>query len=193
MAKLHLKRATTSKLARIFIQDSSSTTGAGLTGLVFNSASLTAYYIKEGSSSATAITLATMTVGTWASGGFKEVDATNMPGVYEIGIPDAALSTGNSTIVMLKGATNMVPVLLEFELDAVDYQDAVRFGLSALPNASASASGGLLTFGSSSGQLNPSSGNLSTATTVASGTAQTGASTTLTLSWQLLNHRPLQR
>lgn len=132
MAKLAIKRASTSKLARIFIQDSSQTDGRGLTGLVFNTASLVAYYIKEGQATATAITLATMTVGTWASGGFKEVDATNMPGVYEIGIPDAALSTGNSTLIMLKGAANMVPTLLEIELDAFDPQDAAGLGLSRI-------------------------------------------------------------
>lgn len=152
MAKLAVKRASTSKLVRVFIQDSSQTDGRGLTGLLFNSASLVAYYSKEGQSGATAITLATMTVGTWASGGFKEVDATNMPGLYELGLPDAALSTGNSVVIMLKGATNMVPVVLEIELDAYDPQDAVRLGLTALPNVAAGANGGLPT-GDASGRV----------------------------------------
>jgi hypothetical protein len=84
---------------------------------VYNTYSLTAYYLREGAASATAITLATMTVGTWATGGFKEVDATNMPGIYELGLPDAALATGaNSVVVMLKGAANMAPVTLEIQL-----------------------------------------------------------------------------
>jgi len=125
--KLKLKEGTTSKLARIFVQDSSSTTGAGLTGLVFNSASLTAYWIAEGDATATAITLATMTAGTWASGGFDEVDATNLPGVYEIGLPNVCVdaTSEGSVVVMLKGATNMAPVLLEIELDAIDYRAGV--------------------------------------------------------------------
>jgi hypothetical protein len=152
MAKLAVKRASTSKLVRVFIQDSSQTDGRGLTGLLFNSASLVAYYSKEGQSGATAITLVTMTVGTWVSGGFKEVDSANMPGLYELGLPDAALSTGNSVIVMLKGAANMVPVVLEIELDAYDPQDAVRLGLTALPNAAAGANGGLPT-GDASGRV----------------------------------------
>jgi hypothetical protein len=124
--KLKIKEGTTSKLVHIFIQDATSTTGAGLTGLVYNSAGLTAYYLPEGDASATSITLATMTVGTWATGGFKEVDATNMPGVYEIGLPDAVIdnTSEGSVLVMLKGATNMVPVLLEIELDKVDYRNA---------------------------------------------------------------------
>jgi hypothetical protein len=117
MPKLSLAKDTTSKLLRVFVPNSSVTTGAGLTGLVFNSAGLTAYYLREGAASPVSITLATMTVGTWASGGFKEVDAANMPGVYELGIPNAALATGaNSVVGMLKGATNMSPVAFEIEL-----------------------------------------------------------------------------
>jgi hypothetical protein len=46
--KLQTLKGKTSKLVEIFIQDSSSTTGAGLTGLVFNTASFTAYYYRSG-------------------------------------------------------------------------------------------------------------------------------------------------
>lgn len=137
MAKLSLLKGTTSKLIDIFIQDSSSTTGAGLTGLVYNSSGLVAYYYREGAGSATAITLATQTLGTWATGGFIVVDGTNMPGVYQLSIPNAALASGaNSVVVLLKGATNMAPVVLEIELTGTDNQDAVRGGMSALPNGS---------------------------------------------------------
>ena len=134
MAKILLKKGTGSKLLDIFIQDSSSTTGAGLTGLVYNSAGLTAYYYREGTASAVAITLATMTLGTWATGGFVVIDGTNMPGCYQIGIPDAALLTGaNSILVILKGATNMAPLVLEIQLTDVDVYDAVRGGMTSLP------------------------------------------------------------
>jgi len=129
--KLIIKKATTSKIIQVFIQDSSLTTGAGLTGLVYNSASLTAYYIKVGDASATVISLADATVGTWTSSGFKEVDATNMPGVYEMGIPDACLTTVAQVVIMLKGATNMAPVVLEIQLDdniAKDVYDIVNSG-----------------------------------------------------------------
>ena len=125
--KLKLKEGTTNKLVRVFIQDSSSTTGAGLTGLVFNTSGLTGYYLPEGDASATSITLATATAGTYTSGGFKEVDATNMPGVYEVGLPDAVVdaTSEGSVLVMLKGAANMVPTLMEIELDAIDYRTGV--------------------------------------------------------------------
>ncbi len=146
MAKLSILKGTTSKLLDIFIQDSSSTTGSGLTGLAWNTGSLVAYYYREGAATATAITLATMTLGTWATGGFIVIDGTNMPGCYQLGIPDAALATGaKSVVVMLKGAANMAPVLLEIELTAVDNQDGVHFGITALPNVAAAGNGGLPT------------------------------------------------
>lgn len=123
--KLSLVKGTTSKLVQIFVLDSSSTVGAGLTGLVYNSASLTAYYYREGAGSAVAISLVTMTLGTWTSGGFVVVDGTNMPGVYQLALPDAALASGaKSVVVMLKGAANMAPVLLEIELTVIDNQVA---------------------------------------------------------------------
>lgn len=43
---------------------------------------------------------------------------------------------------------------------AYDAYDGVRMGVTALPNAAAEASGGLITRGTSTGQLNVSSGNL---------------------------------
>lgn len=130
--KLKIKAGTTSKRIKVFIQDSSSATGAGLTGLLHNSASLVACYIKDGDSTATAITLVTATVGTYTSGGFKEIDATNLPGMYEIGIPNAAISSGNACHILLKGATNMVPCPIEIELDAVDYQTNAFGALTTL-------------------------------------------------------------
>lgn len=137
MAKLSVVKGTTSLSAYIFISDSSVTTGAGKTGLAFNTASLVAYYVRP-RAAPVAITLATLAAVTTAytSGGFIEIDATNMPGIYRVDIPDAALATGvNAVVVMLKGAANMVPVALEIELTGVDNQNATTFGLSNLDAA----------------------------------------------------------
>lgn len=122
--KLILKKNSTSKILRIFITDSSKTDGSGLTGLVHNTASLTAYYIREGAASTTAITLVTATVGTFTSSGFKEVDATNMPGVYELHPPNACIASGaDSVLIFLKGASNMAALPLEIQLDDNDAKD----------------------------------------------------------------------
>lgn len=148
-------KGATSQSVFVFVRDSSSTVGAGLTGLAYNTANLVASYARPGAAR-TAITLATQTVtGAWASGGFVEVDATNMPGVYRLDVPDAVFATGvNSAVVHLKGATNMEPCVMEFQLLAANLQDSVRAGLTALPNAAAEAAGGLFTRGTGAGQVN---------------------------------------
>lgn len=140
-----IKRAgATSQILQIFIADSSSSTGAGLTGLVFNSASLTAYFHRDTDTTATAIALVTMTVGTFTSSGFKEIDATNMPGWYQFCPPNTALASGAAAVAFhLKGASNMAPLPIEMQLVAFDPDDTVRLGLTALPNAAAAANGGL--------------------------------------------------
>lgn len=163
--KLKLKGGTTSRLMRIFVSDSSSTTGAGLAGLTSGSSGLTWYWCRSGDSSTTAVTIAAGTLGTWSSGGFVAVDGTNMPGVYEVGIPNAAIAAGSPAVhMMLKGATNMTPVLVEIEIDAIDYQDSVRAGLTGLANATPGAAGGLLIAGTNAPVTITGSGNALTLT-----------------------------
>jgi hypothetical protein len=122
VAKLFVQaQATSNRSEYVFVQDSASTTGGGKTGIAFNAAGLTAYYVRP-SGSATAITLATQTVtGAWSSGGWAEVDATNLPGIYRFDIPNAVFATGvDHAVVMLKGASGMAPVSLEYQLTGFD-------------------------------------------------------------------------
>lgn len=133
--KLKIARGTPSKLVRLFIQDSTSVTGAGLAGLTNASAGLAAYYIREGDTAATAIALVSGSVGVHSSGGFCAVDPTHLAGVYELGLPNTALAAGQSVLVSLAGAANMVPTLLEIELDSVNYQDGAALGLGRLDAA----------------------------------------------------------
>jgi hypothetical protein len=151
--KLSLKKGTTSKLIQVFIQDSAVTTGAGKTGLSATSASITAYYYREGNSVTTAIPMTNSSLGIFASGGISTVDATNMPGLYQFGIPNTALATGASSVVlMIQGASGAAPILAEIQLVDYNPEDSVRMGLTALPNVVAGASGGV-PLGDSSGQV----------------------------------------
>jgi hypothetical protein len=118
----------TSQTIDIFLADSSSTTGGGLTGLVFNTASLTACYRKGATGTATAITLATQTVGgAWSSGGFVQIDSTNMPGVYRIDLPNAMVDTAGFVTLYLRGAANLVPTALRIDCRALPV-DVKQFG-----------------------------------------------------------------
>jgi hypothetical protein len=135
-------KGAVNKTVLVYVTDASD--GLGLTGLVHNTSGLTASYARPGAAR-TAISLVTQTVtGSHTDGGFVEVDATNMPGVYRIDVPDAAFASGvDEVYIYLHGATNMVPVAQRVQLSAVDIQNSVRAGLTALPNAAADAAGGL--------------------------------------------------
>jgi hypothetical protein len=129
---LQIYAGLTSQTVRFFVQDTSSTSGAGLTGLTSATSGLTAYYSKGGTGSATAITLASQTAtGAWTSGGFCAVDGTNMPGVYRLDIPNAALDSEVETIVMLRGAASMAPVCLRVT-GRVFASDGVKWGGAAV-------------------------------------------------------------
>lgn len=117
--KLIRKAGQTSQILQIFVRDRTSTIGAGLTGLAFNTASLTAYYHRDTDTTATAISLVTMTVGTFTSSGFKEIDSTNMPGWYQFCPPNAAIAAGAGSVSFhLKGGGNMADLPIEMDLDA---------------------------------------------------------------------------
>lgn len=110
---------TTNHTIEIFVPDSSKTDGAGLTGLVFNSAGLVASYNRTRGARVAIplVTLATPVVA-HADGGFIEIDATNMPGIYRLDLPDACFVAGVPQVtVHLKGAANMAPISSGIEIN----------------------------------------------------------------------------
>ncbi len=134
MAKQAIHKGTTSKMVALMIRDLTQNNGSGLTGLTSGSGGLSAYYWRDGDATATAISLTAGTIGTWGAGGqFVEVDAVNLPGIYQLSLPDAVLASGhNWSIVMLKGATNMVVDPLEIQLTDVDLNNGTSFGMTNL-------------------------------------------------------------
>lgn len=129
MAKNTVPRGETSVIRHVFIMDSSSTTGAGLTALAYNTASLTGYYLYPGGTAASLTLEDITTLGTYAAPTsaahirFKKVDDTNMPGWYELHFHNDWFSVANgrrAACVQLKGATNMAP--LNLEIDCIGMQ-----------------------------------------------------------------------
>jgi hypothetical protein len=160
--KLQRLAGATSNILQIFIADSSSTTGAGLTGLSSGSSGLTAYYHRDTDTTATVISLTSMTVGTFTSSGFAQIDSTNMPGWYQFCPPNAAFASGAKSVAFhLKGATNMAPLPIEVQLTAYDPDNATTLGLTNLdakvsdvktktdflPSATAGTAGGVFIAG----------------------------------------------
>lgn len=97
-----------------------------MTGLVFNSAGLVCYYARPGEAAAQQALVTQTVTGAHTDGGFVEIDATNMPGVYRLDLKDAIFASGvDSVLIMLKGATNMVDEAIDVQLTAVDLNDNI--------------------------------------------------------------------
>ena len=108
---MNIINGTTSQIIELMFRDS--TTGMGKTGLTYST--VTAYYLLRGAASPVEMDLVDMTLGTWTNKGFKEVDATNMPGVYQIGLIDASL-TGAGAVTLVFESSGVIDVKTEISL-----------------------------------------------------------------------------
>ncbi len=128
---------STSVSLPIFVRDTTSTTGAGLAGVTHASSGLVFEYRRAGQSSWTSVTPVSKTLGTYTSGGI--VADGSLDGAYEIDPPNAAVASGVPFVVIrIRGVANMLPVLIEYEIDAVNYQDSDGFGLSRIDASTSS-------------------------------------------------------
>ena len=163
MSTAPIKRGSTSVMIRVFIQDATKSDGSGLGGLTNASSGLQYSYTGDGQTASALASFSSASVGTYTSGGFVAVDGTNQVGLYEIGLPNAMLAYAapcrNAQIKIL-GAANMVVTVKEFPLVDYDPYDAVHLGLSALPNAAAAGTGGLMINGANTGTMTESYASL---------------------------------
>jgi hypothetical protein len=111
-------------------------------------------YRRQGQSTWTSVTPQSgKTLGSYLSRG---IVADGSPaGNYEVDFPDAAYASeaGVEWVALrVRGVANMLATTLMIELDAADYSDPVRLGLTSLPNV-AQGSAGALPTGNSSGQV----------------------------------------
>lgn len=133
---------------RVKLRSSASASGGGLTGLTSASAGLivatiadneaaTTRYRASSSEIETITTLGTYAAPTSGKCRFKEVDATNHPGIYEIQIADArfSVSSAKSMIISISGATSLIETDALIPLRSVDPYDATAFGVSRIDAA----------------------------------------------------------
>ena len=93
----------------------------GVTGLTATTAGLSATYNRT-RSNRVPITLVNLTYMTdaWVSGGFKEVDAATMPGIYRLDLPDAAVAVGADDVtVVVRGAAGTNGAVMTIKLLSV--------------------------------------------------------------------------
>jgi len=95
-----------------------SSTGVGKTGVAFGS--VTAYYYRQGASTAVnfspSSTLAANNTA-HADGGWREVDSTNMPGVYRFDVTDAFWATGSDWVHLNMRSSGCDEVNITYPLD----------------------------------------------------------------------------
>jgi hypothetical protein len=102
----------------------------GATGLTASTAGLSARYNRTRTASVDIPLVARTIAQAWTSGGFAEVDATNMPGVYRLDVPDAAFAAGASDVtIVVRGASGTNGAVLTVTLSSG--------GLTAAQTASA--------------------------------------------------------
>lgn len=142
-------KGSTSVIVPVFIQDSSSTTGAGLGSLDQTSSIVGGYVRPGGTGVALAVDENVTTEGTYEApsvvGKVRIGTPANMrTGTYELHLHNDLLAAGaDAVLITLGGGTNMADLIIEIQLTDVDVNDGVRAGMTALPNAAADAAGGL--------------------------------------------------
>lgn len=91
----------------------------GATGLTASTAGLSARYNRTRTASVDIPLVARTIAQAWTSGGFAEVDATNMPGVYRLDLPDAALAAGADDVtIVVRGASGTNGAVMTVKLSS---------------------------------------------------------------------------
>jgi hypothetical protein len=126
------KNGQGSVVLRLKILDSTSSTGAGLTGVASTATGMIISTIADVESTATAYgatasvetiaTLGTFAAPTATRCRWREVDSTNHKGIYELQLADArfAVSSAKSLLVSVAGATNMAQADFVVQLQSDD-------------------------------------------------------------------------
>ena len=117
-----------------------STTGLPEEAVEHDSTGIALWYRREGGTKQ-AITPAALAAlnDAHADGGIEHID----DGYYRLDIPDAAFASGASGVLIGGTVTGMIILAAYVPLVAYNPADAVRLGLTSLPNAAADAAGGL--------------------------------------------------
>ena len=118
----------------------------GATGLTASTSGLTASYNRTRTASVSIPLVARTIAQAWTSGGFAEVDATNMPGVYRLDLPDAALASGADDVtIVVRGASGTNGAVMTIKLSSGGLTEAQT--ASAVWGASVAGYSGGSTFG----------------------------------------------
>ena len=101
----------------------------GTTGLTASTSGLSARYNRTRTASVSIPLVARTIAQAWTAGGFAEVDATNMPGVYRLDLPDAALAAGADDVtIVVRGASGTNGAVMTVKLSSGGLTEAQTAG-----------------------------------------------------------------
>jgi hypothetical protein len=126
-----LKKGTTSRTILIEARDGTRSR-TSVTGLSHDTSGASAAFIREGESDVQRISIVPGILGEYEPGGFVEVDPVLMPGIYQLGVPDAAFAPGADSVLLVVSFPGARIDPIEISLVAYDPQDEQRLGMSAL-------------------------------------------------------------
>lgn len=126
-----IKKDTVGYMLEVEIR--SSTTGQLLTGLT--ESDMTIEYQRQGSAEHVSVTPVAGTLGTWESGSWVE----SLPGIYQFGLPDAALISGTDLVIIVFTSENSLDEVSIIYLTASDLLDTLPAGSHILSVTEAAA------------------------------------------------------
>jgi hypothetical protein len=159
MPKFTFVKGETNLIIIVFIQDDTATDGSGLAGLDHTSGITGGYVKRDSVGVAVAVDEDVAVEGTYQAPSTAAhirigTPANMIAGVYELHLHNTHLTTKDYVTISIEGAANMAPLLIELQLSSINVNDAIRAGMTSLPNAVAEAAGGLYTRGAGAGQIN---------------------------------------
>lgn len=128
--QLTLRQNTRDPIVRFLLVDEQGT--GGKTGLTAQSEGLRAAYLRDGDFKPTSITLRPWESASHVSGGFREIDAHTMPGLYELALPNEVCREGAHRATLMLQAPGASPQVIQIDLIAYDPYDGYRLGLDCL-------------------------------------------------------------
>jgi hypothetical protein len=105
-------------------------------GLHAHSAGLHVAYLRDSDKNPTPVTLFAWKADIHLPGGFREVDAKLMPGLYELVLPDEMCAEGAQRATLMILAPDVQPQVIHINLVGYDPYDQYRLGLDCLSRES---------------------------------------------------------
>jgi hypothetical protein len=135
LGPLTYRLGSTSNLVWVFLRDAYGAPRPR-TGLRYDTTGATVAFVREDALQPTRVALRPAALGRHTTGGFIEVDASSMPGVYEFGAPDEMFAEGSSQALVFFGLPGAEPESTRIDLVAHDPWDPITVGIGGLGDRS---------------------------------------------------------